>query len=98
MLISKNHLKILIRNIFEQVVGYSPPSRSSSSGNLMSYGDISSPVSKDIDPLEDPEDYEQLGSESQSLTKQRQKAVNQGDAIDANYDSRTLQKLKNKTG
>ena len=60
----------------------------------MSYGDVSSPSPEHVDSTDDPEEYDQLESESQMLTKQRQKAVNKGDAATANYDARTLQKLK----
>ncbi len=89
----------MIRKIIqEQVVGYTPPSKSSDDEGYMSYGDISAPVSSKPDPDSDPEDYEQLESQKQNLTKQRQKAVNKGDASQANYDASVLRKLSQATG
>ena len=99
MRITESNLRKIIRNCLrEQVVGYTPPSKSKDDGGYMAYGDISKPVAGKPDPDEDPEDYEQLESQEQTLSQQRQSAVNKGDAPTANYDSRVLQKLKDETG
>ena len=99
MILLESKLRKLIRDIIlEQVVGYTPPSKKNKDDSYMSYGDVSSPSPEHVDSTDDPEEYEQLGAESQMLTKQKQKAVNARNAPTANYDARTLQKLKNKTG
>lgn len=99
MRIKESSLKLLIRKILkEQVLGYTPPEESKKDSGYMSFGDMSAPVASKPDPDEDPEDYEQLETQKQTLTKQRQKATNTGDAAESNYDGDVLRKLSKATG
>lgn len=101
MQISEERLRRLIRKaLYEQVVGYTPPSKKDDSGDddFMSYGDISEPAPQHASETSDPEEEEQLQTQSQQLTQQRQQDVNKGDAVGANYAGRQLQKLKKSTG
>jgi hypothetical protein len=97
-------LRTLIREILiEQVVGYTPPSKDSSSGgggdeDFIQQGDLSSPAPAKPTETEDPEDEEQIQTQRQQLNQQRQKDLDKGDAVAANYDGRISQKLQNSTG
>mgnify|MGYP003657292909 CR=1 FL=1 len=95
-------LRKLIREILkEQVVGYTPPSKSSDSGDdedFMQAGDLSSPSSANPTETDDPEDEEQLQTQRQQMNKQRQKDMNKGDTVSANYDGRIAKKLQKSTG
>mgnify|MGYP003146267865 FL=1 len=94
-------LRKLIREIIaEQVVGYTPPSKSSGDDDddFIQQGDLSSPASANPTETEDPDDLEQLQTQRQQINKQRQKDLNKGDAVSANYDARVAQKLQKATG
>ena len=94
-------IRALIREIIkEQVVGYTPPSKDSSGGgeDFIQQGDLSSNAPSHPTETEDPEDKEQLQTQRQQINKQRQKDLNKGDAVSANYDARIAQKLQNSTG
>ena len=97
-------LRNLIREILiEQVVGYTPPSKSSSSDDssdedFIQQGDMSSPAPAHLTDTEDPEDEEQIQTQRQQMNKQRQQDMNKGNAVAANYDGRIAQKLQNNTG
>ena len=95
-----NSLRLLIREILrEQVVGYTPPSKDDDSDSgYISYGDLSAPSPTHTGETEDPEDQEQLSSQEQQLTQQRQKDIDKKDATSANSDARELQRLRNSTG
>ncbi|MAF26212.1 hypothetical protein CL634_11675 [bacterium] len=98
MRLTESNLRYIIRQcLMEQVLGYTPPSKSKPSG-YMGYGDLSQPAPTKPSPDDDPEDYEQLESQEQELSQKRQKSVNKGDAPTANYDARVLQRLKDATG
>jgi len=94
-------LRKLIREILkEQVVGYTPPSKSSSGGDddFIQQGDLSSPASAHPSETEDPEDEEQIQTQRQQINQQRQKDLDKGDAVSANYDGRIAKKLQKATG
>ena len=94
-------LRKLIREILlEQVVGYTPPSKSSGGGDddFMQAGDISSPAPSHPTETDDPEDEEQLQTQRQQINQQRQKDMDKGDAVGANYDARVAKKLQKATG
>tara|TARA_Y100000593_G_C4304064_1_gene334859 strand:+ start:343 stop:642 length:300 start_codon:yes stop_codon:yes gene_type:complete len=99
MKLTESQLRRIIRHVLaEQVLGYTPPQQSGKDTGYMAFGDISSPVSPKPDPEEDPEDYEQLETQKQTLTKQRQDATNKGDAAQSNYDGQILRRLSQATG
>ena len=93
-------LRKLVRAIIkEQVVGYTPPSKSGDGGgDFIQQGDLSSPAPANPSETSDPEDEEQLQTQRQQINQQRQKDLNKGDAVAANYDGRIAQKLQNSTG
>ena len=97
-----NSLRLLIREILrEQVVGYTPPPKDGdddSDSGYISYGDLSAPSPTHTGETEDPEDQEQLSSQEQQLTQQRQKDIDKKDATSVNADARELQRLRNSTG
>jgi hypothetical protein len=97
------NLRELIREILvEQVVGYTPPSSSSSSSSgdedFIEDGDISSPAPAHPDETDSAEDEGQLQAQRQQNSQQRQKDLDKGDAVAANYDGRVAQKLQKTTG
>ena len=93
---------MLIRKILEeQVVGYTAPSKSSDGSDDADFiedGDISSPAPANSNETSDPSDEQQLQSQRQQMNKQRQKDLNKGDAVAANYDASIDQKLQKNTG
>tara|TARA_R100000655_G_scaffold105136_1_gene153077 strand:+ start:360 stop:659 length:300 start_codon:yes stop_codon:yes gene_type:complete len=96
-------LRKLVRAILrEQVVGYKPPSSGDSSDggdeDFIQQGDLSSPASANPSETSDPEDEEQLQTQRQQINQQRQKDLNKGDSVAANYDARIAQKLQKSTG
>lgn len=95
-------LRKLIREILiEQVVGYTPPSKSSDGGgddDFIQQGDLSSPAPAKPTETEDPEDAEQIQTQRQQINKQRQQDLNKGNTVAANYDGRIAQKLQKSTG
>lgn len=96
-------LRKFIRAIIkEQVVGYTPPSSGGGSDDgdqdFIQQGDLSSPAPAKPSETSDAEDEEQLQTQRQQLNKQRQKDLDQGDAVGANYDARIAQKLQKSTG
>ena len=95
-----NSLRLLIREILrEQVVGYTPPSKSDDSDSgYIEFGDLSTSAPDHTSETEDPEDQEQLSSQEQQLTQQRQQDIDKKDATAANYDGRQLQRLRKATG
>ena len=96
-----NSLRLLIREILrEQVVGYTPPSKSDddSDSGYIEFGDLSTSAPEKTSETGDPEDQEQLSSQEQELTQQRQQDIDKKDATAANYDGRQLQSLRKATG
>ena len=94
-------LRKLIRQILiEQVVGYTPPSKSGDDGDedFIQQGDLSSPASAHPSETSDPDDEEQLQTQRQQINQQRQKDMDKGDSVAANYDARIAQKLQKSTG
>jgi hypothetical protein len=101
MILKESMLRKIIRACLkEQVVGYTPPSKSGddSDSGYISYGDLSSPAPTHTSETEDPEDQEQLSAQEQQLTKQRQRAIDSKDSVGANYDARRQQRLRRATG
>ena len=101
MILKKSILRKIIREcLIEQVVGYTPPSKSDddSDTGYIAYGDLSSSAPTHTSETEDADDQEQLSAQEQQLTQQRQKAIDSKDAVDANYDARQSQRLRKATG
>ncbi len=100
MKLKKSTLRKIIREcLLEQVVGYTPPSKNSDDDSgYIEFGDLSTPAPAHTSETEDPEDQEQLSSQEQQLTQQRQKDIDSKDAVGANYDGRRLQRLRKATG
>jgi len=95
MRILETQLRRMIRSILqEQVVGYIAPQEKSSSDGYVDTGDISEPTSE-----EDPPDIDQLaGTQVQSLTQQRQDALNKGDTVTARSAGQELSLLRKQRG
>ncbi len=100
MFLKKSTLRKIIREcLIEQVVGYTPPSKDGDADTgYIDFGDMSTPAPEHTSETEDAEDQEQLSSQEQQLTQQRQKDINSKDTVDANYDGRQLQRLRKTTG
>ena len=96
-------LRKFIRAIIrEQVVGYTPPSSGGGDDggdeDFIQQGDLSSPASAHPSETSDADDEEQLQTQRQQLNQKRQKDLDKGDAVGANYDARIAQKLQKSTG
>ncbi len=102
-------IRALIREIIkEQVVGYTAPSKDSSSSSddsdssgeedFIQQGDLSSSAPSHPTETGDAEDLEQLQTQRQQINQQRQDDLDKGDAVSANYDGRIAKKLQKSTG
>jgi len=95
MKISENRLRKLIRHfLHEQVVGYTPPQEKGTSNGYVDTGDISEPLSD-----ASAEDQEEMGgTQVQSLTQQRQAALDKGDSVTARSLGQELALLRKQRG
>jgi|TARA_Y100000310_G_scaffold192913_1_gene192822 hypothetical protein len=95
MRISENRLRRLIRSFLqEQVVGYTAPQEKSAGDGYVDVGDISEPLS-DIDPANRKPT---TATQVETLTQQRQDALNKGDAVTARSIGQQLALLRKERG